>query len=86
MEFATVLVGVLVGVLAVLVFGLSFWQAVAALVVGNLAGAVLHGVLTSWGPPSGLGQMALGRKAFGYRATCCRPGSTPSSAGSAASR
>jgi nucleobase:cation symporter-1, NCS1 family len=63
MEFATVFVGVL----AVLVFGLSFWTAVAAIVLGNAVGAVFHGTLTSWGPLSGLGQMALGRKAFGFR-------------------
>ena len=56
-----------VGVLAVIVFGLDFWTAVAAFVVGNALGAVFHGVLTSWGPRTGLGQMALSRKAFGYR-------------------
>jgi nucleobase:cation symporter-1, NCS1 family len=63
MEFATVFVGVL----AVLVFGLSFWQAVAALVLGNALGAVFHGVFASWGPRTGLAQMALSRKPFGFR-------------------
>ena len=62
MEFATVFVGVL----AVLVFGLTFWQAVAALLLGNALGAVFQGVLTSWGPRTGLAQMALGRAAFGF--------------------
>jgi hypothetical protein len=50
MKFATVFVGVL----AVLVFWLSFWQAVAALVLGNALGAVFHGVFASWGPRTGL--------------------------------
>ncbi len=62
LEFATVFVGVL-GVLA---FGLSFWQAVGAIVLGNLLGAVFHGVLSSWGPDSGLCQMVLSRRAFGF--------------------
>ena len=62
MEFATVFVGAI----AVLVFGLSFWQAIAAILLGNTLGALFHGVLTTWGPQSGLGQMALGRKAFGF--------------------
>src|SRR6186997_3261158 len=46
MEFATVFVGAI----AVLVFGLSFWSAVAAILLGNALGAVFHGVLTTWGP------------------------------------
>jgi NCS1 family nucleobase:cation symporter-1 len=62
MEFATIFVGAI----AVLVFGLSFWQAVAAIVLGNAVGALFHGVLASWGPQTGLGQMALGRKPFGF--------------------
>ncbi|HEV7654596.1 MAG TPA: cytosine permease [Mycobacteriales bacterium] len=62
MEFATVFVGAL----GVLVFGLSFWTAVAAIVLGNALGALFHGLLATWGPQTGLGQMALGRKAFGF--------------------
>ena len=50
MEFATIFVGVI----AVLFFGLTFWQAVAAIVIGSGLGAVAHGVLTSWGPEQGL--------------------------------
>ena len=63
MEFATIFVGVI----AVLFFGLTFWQAVAAIVIGNALGAISHGVLTSWGPERGLAQMVLSRKPFGYR-------------------
>jgi nucleobase:cation symporter-1, NCS1 family len=63
LEFATIFVGIL----AVGVFGLSFWQAVAAIVLGNLLGGITHGVLSSWGPRDGLAQMVLGRTAFGIR-------------------
>ena len=63
MEFATIFVGVI----AVLFFGLTFWQAVAAIVIGNALGAISHGVLTSWGPERGLAQMVLSRRPFGYR-------------------
>jgi len=62
MEFATVAVGIL-GVLA---FGLTFWQSVAAIVVGTLLGCITHGVLSAWGPREGLCQMVLSRTAFGY--------------------
>jgi len=62
LEFATVYVGVL----AVLIFGLSFWVAVVALVLGNALGSLTHGVLSSWGPRHGLPQMVLSRSAFGY--------------------
>lgn len=62
MEFATVFVGAI----AVLVFGLSFWSAVAAILLGNVLGALFHGLLSTWGPETGLGQMALGRKPFGF--------------------
>ena len=63
MEFATVFVGVI----AVLFFGLTFWQAVAAIVIGSALGAVFHAILTSWGPEHGLCQMVLSRRPFGYR-------------------
>lgn len=62
LEFATVFVGVL----AVSVFGLSFWQATAAVIVGNLLGSVTHGVLSARGPKYGVPQMVLGRVAFGF--------------------
>jgi NCS1 nucleoside transporter family len=62
LEFATIFVGVL----AVAGFGLPFWQAVLALVIGNLLGSVAHGVLSARGPAYGVPQMVLGRAAFGY--------------------
>lgn len=63
LEFATIFVGVL----AVAVFGLSFWQAVAAMVLGNGLAAVAHYLLSAEGPLHGVPQMVLGRLAFGYR-------------------
>ncbi|HEX2312375.1 MAG TPA: cytosine permease [Thermomonospora sp.] len=63
LEFATVFLGVL----AVAAFGLGFWQAVAAIVVGSGLGAVTHGVLSARGPRHGVGQMVLGRVPFGFR-------------------
>ena len=63
LEFATVFVGVL-GVAA---FGLSFWQATAALVLGTALGSVTHAVLSSQGPKYGVPQMILSRIPFGYR-------------------
>ena len=62
LEFATVYVGVI----SVLFFGLSFWEAVAAVVLGNALGGLTHGVLSSWGPRHGLPQMVLSRSAFGF--------------------
>src|SRR5437762_213953 len=54
-EFATVAVGIL-GVLA---FGLTFWQATAALVLGTALGSLTLGILSTWGPRDGLAQMVL---------------------------
>jgi NCS1 family nucleobase:cation symporter-1 len=62
LEFATVFVGVL----GVLVFGLSFWMCTLAIVVGTAGGALTHGALSTWGPKQGLPQMVLGRTAFGF--------------------
>lgn len=62
-EFATIFVGVL----GVLVFGLTFWQAVAAIVIGNVLASIAHGILSAKGPSAGVPQMVLGRLAFGYR-------------------
>ncbi|WP_375425744.1 purine-cytosine permease family protein [uncultured Friedmanniella sp.] len=61
-EFATVAVGIL-GVLA---FGLTFGQAVAALVLGTALGSITLGILSTWGPRDGLAQMVLSRTAFGF--------------------
>ncbi|PPF85561.1 cytosine permease [Subtercola sp. Z020] len=63
LEFATIFVGVI----AVAFFGLGFWQAIAALVLGSAAGALTQGILSTWGPREGLAQMVLSRTAFGYR-------------------
>jgi NCS1 family nucleobase:cation symporter-1 len=63
LEFATVFVGVL-GVAA---FGLSFWQAVLAIVIGSAGGALAQGVLSARGPSHGVPQMVLSRIGFGYR-------------------
>jgi NCS1 nucleoside transporter family len=62
LEFATIGVGII----GALFFGLSFWQCVAAIVLGTALGSVTHGVLTSWGPASGLAQMVLSRTGFGF--------------------
>ena len=61
MEFATIAVGIL-GI----TFGLSFWQTVSAIVIGNVMGVICHGVLSSWGPETGFCQMVLSRRAFGF--------------------
>lgn len=63
LEFATVFVGVL----AVSVFGLTFFQALAAILLGNVLAGIAHGTLSARGPAAGVPQMVLGRLAFGYR-------------------
>src|SRR5215469_14289821 len=62
LEFATVFVGVL-GVAA---FGLKFWQASLAIVIGTAVGSVTHGFLSARGPKHGVPQMVLSRLGFGY--------------------
>ena len=62
LEFATVFVGVL----AVALFGLSFWQAVLAIAVGTAAGALVQGIFSARGPEHGVPQMVLSRLGFGY--------------------
>ncbi len=62
MEFATVFVGVI----CVLFFGLTFWQAVLAIAIGTGLGAISRGVLSSWGPDTGQCQMVLSRRGFGF--------------------
>ncbi len=62
MEFATVGVGIL----GTLYFGLSFWQAFWAIVLGTALGSATHGVLSAWGPRHGLPQMVISRSAFGF--------------------
>src|SRR3954463_8802488 len=63
LEFATIFVGVI----SVLFFKQTFWQAVAAIVVGTALRSLAHGVLSARGPAFGVPQMVLSRIAFGYR-------------------
>ncbi|OPG10124.1 cytosine permease [Streptomyces sp. GKU 895] len=61
-EFATVFIGVI----SVLFFGLSFWEATAAIVLGTAVGAITQGFLSLDGPRFGVPQMVIGRFSFGY--------------------
>jgi NCS1 family nucleobase:cation symporter-1 len=63
LEFATVFVGIL----GVAVFHLTFWQAIAAIVLGNVFGGLTQGILSTWGPREGLAQLVISRTAFGNR-------------------
>jgi NCS1 nucleoside transporter family len=63
MEFATVFVGVL----AVAAFGLGFWEAALAVVLGSALGGITQGILSARGPQFGVPQMVLSRLGFGYR-------------------
>ncbi len=63
LEFATIFVGVL----AVAYYGMTFWQAVAGIVVGAGLGALAHFVLSGQGPRHGVPQMVLGRLPFGFK-------------------
>src|ERR1700685_2440099 len=62
MEFATIFVGVL----AVAGFGLGFWEAALALILGSAIGGVTQGILSMRGPQYGVPQMVLSRFGFGY--------------------
>jgi NCS1 family nucleobase:cation symporter-1 len=62
-EFATVYIGVI----SVLFFGLGFWEATAALLLGTGLGALTQGVLSLDGPRFGVPQMVIGRLSFGYK-------------------
>ena len=62
LEFAAIFVGVL----AVALFGLSFWQSVLAIVIGTAGAAVAQGALSARGPGHGVPQMVLSRLGFGY--------------------
>lgn len=63
LEFATIFLGVL----AVSVYGMTFWQAVAGLGIGTGLGALAHYFLSKRGPLHGVPQMVLGRLAFGFK-------------------
>jgi NCS1 family nucleobase:cation symporter-1 len=45
--------------------GLGFWTSIAAIVVGNLVGSILVGLLATMGPKTGMAQMPLARLAYG---------------------
>lgn len=60
-EFATLAVGALA-----IVFGLSFTQAIIAIVIANVAGAALLGLLSLFGVHLGVPQMIQSRKPFGF--------------------
>src|SRR5579875_2958480 len=62
MEFATIFVGVL----AIAAFGLGFWEASAAIVIGSALGGITQGILSAKGPRYGVPQMVLSRLGFGY--------------------
>ncbi len=63
MEFATIFVGII----GVWFFGLSFWLATLAIVLGTALGSLSMGVLAARGPLFGVPQMVLSRIGFGYR-------------------
>lgn len=62
MEFATVFIGVL----PIAAFGMGFWDATVAIVLGTLLGSITHAVLSSWGPKFGVPQLVQSRGAFGF--------------------
>src|SRR5713226_1650679 len=63
MEFATIFVGII----GVWFFGLSFWLATLAIVLGTGLGSLSMGVLAARGPLFGVPQMVLSRIGFGFR-------------------
>jgi NCS1 nucleoside transporter family len=62
MEFATIFVGVL----GIWFFGLSFWTAALAIVIGTALGSLSMGTLAARGPLFGVPQMVLSRIGFGF--------------------
>src|SRR6202162_5565635 len=78
MEFATIFVGVL----AVSVFGMGFWSAALALVLGSAIGGVTQGILSLRGPKYGVPQMVLSRLGFGYWGNALPAGLNSVAAGS----
>lgn len=62
LEFATIFLGVL----SIAAFGLGFWPAVLAIVLGSGLGALCHGVLSARGPELGVAQMIASRIPFGF--------------------
>lgn len=62
LEFATIFVGAI----SILYFGLDLTTAVVAILLGNTLASLFHFFLTQWGPRTGLPQMVISRKAFGF--------------------
>src|SRR5690349_24809709 len=62
LEFATVFVGVI----AIILFGLNFWEAATAIIVGTALGSLTHAIVSSWGPKFGVPMMVESRGAFGF--------------------
>ncbi len=62
MEFATIFVGII----GVWFFGLSFWMATLAIVLGSALGSLSMGALAARGPLFGVPQMVLSRLGFGF--------------------
>ena len=54
------------GVAAVTLFGLSFWQAAIGLIIGNVIGATVLGLVSTYGPRLGVPQLVQSRAAFGF--------------------
>ena len=54
------------GALAVPVFGLGFWDSVAAILIFNVLGAMPVAALATMGPKLGLRQMTISRFSFGW--------------------
>lgn len=61
-EMATVVTGTL----GIVLFGLSFWQAVLAYAVGTVLGCAALGVLSTFGPRFGVPQLVQSRRGFGF--------------------
>lgn len=57
---------VALGALAIPIFGLGFWDSVAAIVIFNLLGALPVAFLATMGPKLGLRQMTISRFSFGW--------------------
>src|ERR1700682_4130963 len=62
LEFATIFVGVL----AVAVFGMNFWQAALGIAIGTGLVPIGHSFLSARGPLHGVPQRVLGGLAFGF--------------------
>jgi nucleobase:cation symporter-1, NCS1 family len=77
MEFATVFVGIL----AVAAFGLGFWEAAGAVLIGSALGGITQGLLCMRGPQFGVPQMVRSRLGFGYWGNILPAGLTSLTAG-----